>query len=150
MQFQVPQFLDVEDKIFGPLTFKQAVYLFGGFGISYLFYRFIPWLTLAVIPMFASAAFGVALAYYRPNNKPFIHFVQASIEYFRNSRLYVWKRQSTQSETALTFSNYEPAKSASLPVSATPPSKLNDLTWSMDMSQKDIEVKKVHSESNII
>ncbi|TSC80302.1 MAG: hypothetical protein G01um101429_152 [Parcubacteria group bacterium Gr01-1014_29] len=31
-QFQVPQFIEVEDKIFGPLTTKQFFYLLGGGG----------------------------------------------------------------------------------------------------------------------
>jgi hypothetical protein len=29
MQFRVPQFIDIEDKLFGPLTFKQFIYLAG-------------------------------------------------------------------------------------------------------------------------
>ena len=35
MQFQVPQFLDVEDKIVGPFTIKQFIYLAGGVGMGY-------------------------------------------------------------------------------------------------------------------
>ncbi len=33
MRFEVPQFIDVEDKIFGPFTFKQFLYLAGGAGL---------------------------------------------------------------------------------------------------------------------
>jgi hypothetical protein len=42
MQFQVPQFLDVEDKIIGPFTIKQFLYLAGGAGFAYLSWRYIP------------------------------------------------------------------------------------------------------------
>ena len=42
MQFQVPQFIEVEDKIFGPLTFKQFVYVAGGAGLAYLVWRVSP------------------------------------------------------------------------------------------------------------
>jgi len=35
MRFEVPQFIDVEDKLFGPLTFTQFVYLAGSGGISF-------------------------------------------------------------------------------------------------------------------
>ena len=34
MMFSVPQFIDVEDKIIGPLTLKQFIYLAGGAGLS--------------------------------------------------------------------------------------------------------------------
>ena len=39
MQFKVPQFLDIEDKIFGPFTFKEFVYLAGGAGLCFILYR---------------------------------------------------------------------------------------------------------------
>ena len=39
MQFKVPQFLDIEDKIFGPFTFKEFVYLAGGAGLCFVLYR---------------------------------------------------------------------------------------------------------------
>src|SRR3989344_2665997 len=35
MEYQVPQFIEVEDKIIGPLTLKQFIYLAGEAGFSY-------------------------------------------------------------------------------------------------------------------
>ena len=35
MRFQVPQFIEIESKIFGPLTFKQFIYLAGGGGRNF-------------------------------------------------------------------------------------------------------------------
>ena len=34
MRFEVPQFIEIEDKIFGPFTWKQFVYLAGGVGLA--------------------------------------------------------------------------------------------------------------------
>ena len=42
MRFQVPQFIEVEDKIFGPLTFKQFVYVTGGVGLAVILFLFLP------------------------------------------------------------------------------------------------------------
>src|SRR3989338_6179494 len=39
-QFVVPQFIDVEDKIFGPITTRQFIILLVGGGIVFLAYRF--------------------------------------------------------------------------------------------------------------
>jgi len=47
MQFQVPQFIEVEDKIIGPLTFKQFVFVGGGFGMAYVLWRVLPILLAA-------------------------------------------------------------------------------------------------------
>jgi len=42
MQYQVPQFIEIEDKIFGPLTLKQFLYLAGGGGLCLLFFTLLP------------------------------------------------------------------------------------------------------------
>ena len=42
MQFQTPQFIEVEDKIFARLTFKQAIYIGGGGGMAFTAFYFIP------------------------------------------------------------------------------------------------------------
>ena len=47
MRFQTPQFIEIEDRIFGPLTLKQFIYLAGSAGLAFLFYRTLP-LILAI------------------------------------------------------------------------------------------------------
>ena len=42
MRFQVPQFIEVEDKIFGPLTLKQFIYLAGAGGLVFVLWRVLP------------------------------------------------------------------------------------------------------------
>ena len=65
MKFQVPQFTDVEDKIFGPLTLKQFVYIAGGGGLSFLLWRTLPFL-ISVPLILAALAFSGALAFIWP------------------------------------------------------------------------------------
>jgi hypothetical protein len=75
MRFEVPQFIDVEDKIFGPLTFKQFIYLVGGGGTCYLSYKLVLfpfWIILSA----GFAIFALLLAFYRLNNRPFIEVAQ--------------------------------------------------------------------------
>ena len=62
MRFQVPQFIEVEDKIFGPLTIKQFIYLLGGAGLSFIIYSFIGNLYISAVFIIPVVAF--ALAYY--------------------------------------------------------------------------------------
>src|SRR6478736_2632887 len=92
MQFQVPQFIEVEDKIFGPLTFRQFVYLAGGAGLCFIIYRFVPFL-FAILLILPVAAFSGALAFYKLNNKPFINVVQSWVKYSMESKLYIWKKE---------------------------------------------------------
>lgn len=91
MRFEVPQFIDVEDKIFGPLTFKQFIYLAGGGGLAYVFYKLLPF----PIWIFVSGpvvVFGLLLAFYKLNNRPFIEIAQNWLSFKLKGKLYIWER----------------------------------------------------------
>src|SRR4051812_24860436 len=92
MRFQVPQFIEVEDKIFGPLTLKQFIYLAGGAGISVIVYLFLP-LFLAVLVIIPILSFSAALAFYKVNNKPFVGFLEAAFMYAFHPKLYIWQHE---------------------------------------------------------
>lgn len=127
MQFKVPQFIDVEDKLFGPFTFKEFVYLAGGAGLIYVIYKLvIIWIAVPLIVIVA--AFSAALTFYKINNKPFIYYVQASITYALKSKLYIWKQHLKKPEVA----QEKPAQDyQALPAMTT--SRLKDLAWSLDV-----------------
>src|SRR3989338_10470288 len=89
MQFQVPQFIEVEDKIFGPLTFKQFVYVAGGAGAAYLLWRILPvYLSLPLIAGVGGLA--AALAFYQFNGRPFILALENAAYFFLRTKLYLW------------------------------------------------------------
>ncbi len=92
MQFRVPQFIDVEDKIFGPFTFKQFVYLAGGAGVSFVLWKLIPhWLAiLLILPILGLSA---ALTFYKVNGKPFIDVMESYFKYIFQNKLYLWKKE---------------------------------------------------------
>src|SRR3990167_9296434 len=92
MQFKVPQFLEIEDKIFGPFTFKEFVYLAGGAGLCFTLYKLLG-LFWGALPILAVASLAIALARYRPNNKPFINMIEAGFNYLVQSKLYIWKKR---------------------------------------------------------
>jgi len=95
MRFKVPQFIDVEDKLFGPLTFKQFVYLAGGAGMIFIIYKILP-LFIGAIIMVPIAIITYLLAFQKVNNRPFIHYLQAGISYLISSKLYVWKQRTVK------------------------------------------------------
>lgn len=127
MRFQVPQFIDIEDKVFGPFTFKQFVYIAGGVGLCFVLLRIFPRF-LAIIFIIPVASFSLALAFYRVNNKPFIQMVEAVLRYFIGARLYIWKR--ADKETAKGPALPESYRQLNIPKTGN--SRLKDLTWSLD------------------
>lgn len=136
MQFQVPQFLDVEDKVIGPLTIKQFLYIIGGAGFAYLTYRFIPFIGLILSLGFL--ALSAALAFYKFNNKPFVYIIEAAFNYMRNARLYVWHRKERTAEVSMApdLTNFTPTKSGNVGIPAAGSSKLNELSWTIDVKKE--------------
>ena len=128
MKFQVPQFIEVEDKIVGPLSLKQFIYLAGGGGLCIILYLYLP-LLLAIPLMIPVALFSVTLAFYKLNNRPFIGVVESFFRYTIGNKLYIWKHQSQEVGTKI-------AAVTSVSKMAVPrlsQSKLNDLSWSLDI-----------------
>ena len=99
MQFQVPQFLDVEDKIIGPFTLKQFLYLAGGIGMGYLASRYVPW--VGIILAIGFICLGAALAFYKVNGKPLVFVIESGFNYMRSNRLYVWRRREKADQITL-------------------------------------------------
>ena len=131
MNFQVPQFIEIEDKIFGPLTFKQFIYVAGSAGLAFIVYTLLPSIYLSIIPIIAIIGFGLALAFYQINNRPFIFALQSFLRYLINHKLYIWKKS-----VDIKFDKPEvtPSKSANLPRLSN--SRLKELAWSLDVKEQ--------------
>lgn len=130
MRFQVPQFIEVEDKIFGPFTFKQFVYLAGGAGVAVACFSFLP----SFIALLISAPvilLSLALTFVKINNKPFIYIVEAFFKYSTKEKLYIWKKVEKQAVPG----KDRGMSNSGLYVPKLSDSKLKDLAW-------DITVKK--------
>ena len=87
MRFQVPQYIEVEDKIFGPLTFKQFIYLAGSIGIAVVLLTLLPRF-IAIILGVPVVVFGVALAFFKVNERPFTLVIEDFFKYYIGGRLY--------------------------------------------------------------
>lgn len=131
MQFQVPQFIEVEDKLFGPLTATQFIYLVGGGGFALAMWLLLP-LWAAILLGAPVAGFGLALAFYKINDRPLISVLEAASEYLFKSKLYIWSHKKTapKPEDADDREN-DPAKF----VPAATANKLKDLAWSLDVHE---------------
>jgi hypothetical protein len=135
MRFQVPQFIEVESKIFGPLTFKQFIYLVGGAGVIFLLYVFLPF-WLMVIPSLVVAGFSLALAFYKVNNRPFISIVENALKFFSSSRLYLWKKVQPNPKDLQDVKNPE-RQPEEIYIPKLTQGKLKDLAWSLDIKKEN-------------
>lgn len=134
MNFQVPQFIEIEDKIFGPFTFKQFLYLAGSGGAAFIEWVYIPMRFLAILFIVPTVALGLLLAFYKVNNRPFVLTLEAAVKYYIANKLYIWKRSETKAvapnQTA------EQLARGAIKIPKLSGSKLKDLSWSLDVKEK--------------
>jgi len=130
MRYQVPQFIEIESKIFGPLTLKQFLYLFGSGGIVFILYATLPFFLMVLLGL-PIAGFGAALAFYKVNNQPFIKVVENAIAYMIAPRLFLWKKVQIRKEVAAKEEERKMGSQVVIPRFTQ--SKLKDLAWSLDV-----------------
>lgn len=94
MRFEVPQFIEIEDKIFGPFTWRQFVYLSGGAGLGVVLFFTAPFAIFILVGL-PLGALAFLLAFYPVNNRPFSLFLEAMVGYFQRTRLYLWRKKGT-------------------------------------------------------
>ncbi|PIP26957.1 MAG: hypothetical protein COX30_04545 [Candidatus Moranbacteria bacterium CG23_combo_of_CG06-09_8_20_14_all_39_10] len=91
--FNVPQFIDIEDKIVGPLTAKQLGWMAAAGTIMLVMWSLLDMATFIVASIFVGLVFG-ALAFYKPNGQPLIFFIMSIFAYFLKPKMYIWRRIS--------------------------------------------------------
>lgn len=89
MQFQVPQNIDLEDKIVGPLTLKQFLYLLVGGMLDYAWYTFFD-TSLFILMMIPTTLFALAMAFARVQDQPFPKFLGSLIIFVIRPKILIW------------------------------------------------------------
>lgn len=131
-QFQVPQFIEIEDKIFGPLTVKQFVYVLGGVGlITIVSLLGLPWYIFWPLAGIIGGFFA-ALGFFTYNGQPFVVLINNVINHITHPRLYIWKR--VEHAAAPQQAIIQGAVPLHLP--KLNESKLKELSWSLDINEK--------------
>lgn len=92
MQFKVPQNIDLEDKIVGPLTLIQFLFVLGGGLVDYLLYLTIHGGLIFWILAVPIAIIALAFAFVKIQDQPLTHFIKAGLVYLSKPKKRVWQR----------------------------------------------------------
>jgi len=146
MEYQVPQFIEVENKIVGPLTLRQFIYLAGAAGLCIVFFAYLP-IMVAILLSIPVVAFAGALSFYKINGKTFIDVVEAGLHYYTGAKLLLWKKESPsageQQKTAA--ASAAAASEEALQARQIAPrltrGKLSEMAWSLDISTDDTSLR---------
>ncbi len=92
MQFQVPQFIETEDKLVGPLTLRQFIYVAVAGGLFAMLYFMVQtWLALLLGIILLGAA--GALAFVKVEGRPLIDVILAAVGFYWKPQTYVWQQE---------------------------------------------------------
>ncbi len=90
-QFTVPQFIDAEDKILGPITTRQFVILLVMIAILFVEYKVFDFSLFAVTGVITAGLFMV-FAFGKVNGRPFHFFLLSLVQSFFLPRLRLWNK----------------------------------------------------------
>jgi hypothetical protein len=91
--FTVPQFIDVEDKIIGPITTRQFIICLVGLGIMVPAWRLLDLVWFVLVALIDFVVVG-AFAFAKINGRPFHYFVLNVIQTFKKPNLRVWNHRN--------------------------------------------------------
>ena len=92
MQFQVPQFIETEDKIVGPLTLKQFGFLAAGGAVAFMAFMALK-MAFALIIALPVAALVLVLAFGKIKGLSAPKYMLNMIGFALKPQLYLWKKK---------------------------------------------------------
>ncbi|HVN26552.1 MAG TPA: PrgI family protein [Candidatus Paceibacterota bacterium] len=119
MQFQVPQFIETDDKVIGPLSLRQFAFVGVACFISAFFYFFVSfWLfIIAAVVLIGSS---LALSFVKIEGRPLPQVVLAAVSYYWKPQTYVWQPEHPTVSLPQKKSAPPSSSRAVLPPKATP------------------------------
>jgi len=137
MQYKVPQNIFMEDKIIGPLTLWQFLYLLFGGLIVYIAYQF---LYQSARPLFFVIAAPVTLlalgaAFVKIHDRPLPTFIKNAIAFLLTPRERVWHKEESLEGTSVISAATQAKVQAPRQVKQLPPSELAKLSEILDTQE---------------
>lgn len=109
-QFVVPQFIDVEDKVIGPITVRQFITLLIGGGLDFIAFKLADF-SLFIFSFVIISVATFFIAFIKINGRPLHYFVLNVLQTSRKPRLRVWQKLFSNVE----LKEYTKKKEVALP-----------------------------------
>ena len=139
MRFKIPQDVQMEDKIVGPLTLKQLIIVGIGGGIDYFLYTSLSQVYLLevwLLPVIVIGLLTAAIAFLKIRGLKFTEYVLYSLEFYFKPRKRVWNQGGGEVFTSITTpkvkSKADKAKEKQLKKAPKDTSKINDISALLD------------------
>jgi len=95
MQFPVPQFTDVEDRIFGPLTLKQFGIVFGAGVLVFLGFSVTKSILVAIFFFIVFGIPAIGLAFAKVNGRPIYNSIGYFVKFFASPKVLIFHKETS-------------------------------------------------------
>lgn len=131
----MPQNIDLEDKIVGPLTMTQFVYVLAGGLIDYLLFQSLAQQSFALFLVLAIpiSLIALAFAFLKIQEQPLTHFFLAWITYLGKPKKRIWKRDNSFTPILTAPPKSNKSETVIIPKHHLEKSELEQLAYSLDM-----------------
>ncbi|MCX6744780.1 MAG: PrgI family protein [Candidatus Parcubacteria bacterium] len=126
--FLVPQFIDVESKIFGPITTRQFLIMMVAAMLDFLFYKMF-FANTAIIVIVINSGIFMIVAFLKINGMPFHYFFVNLMQTLLRSSIRVWQRMEV---TTLPPVEKTEVKKEFVPKAVIPESRLSSLSLTIN------------------
>lgn len=123
-QFLVPQFIDVETKIIGPITTRQFLIMMVAGMLDFIFYKIFYFNTFAIVAFIVTGLFAI-VAFFKVNGMPFHYFFLNLVQTLGRPSLRLWYKEPV---SALPPAEKVEVKKEFIAKPAIPTSRLNSLS----------------------
>lgn len=126
-QYLVPQFIDVEDKIFGPVTVRQFILMLTAALIMFIEYKLSDFSLFLFLAIITAVVFGI-VAFYKVNGMPFHFFLLNIIETLKKPSIRIWDKSYKPEKFKVKKVKEEKKSEKKVKIKELPVSQLADLT----------------------
>ena len=96
-QFVVPQFIDIESKIIGPITVRQFIIMLVAGLFIFIAFKLSDFTLFVFEAVLITVIFGV-VAFVRINGQPFHYYIVNLVQYLKKAKLRVWLKKTSDKE----------------------------------------------------
>ncbi|MBI3952598.1 MAG: PrgI family protein [Candidatus Doudnabacteria bacterium] len=144
MQYALPQFTDIEDKLIGPLTLKQFLSLLATGGLVLFFWSIFKISIFFFFFALPVALCGIFITFGRFNGRSVFTYVLPFLAFMARPRLRIFKRETPTLAIQKSVRTKEEIKKSPENSAEEPGSRLKKLAYLLD--QRSLEESKLAKE----
>jgi len=140
MRFVVPQFIEHEAKIIGPLTFKQFIYIGSAGAACFVLYFIVPFYVF-ILACFVLGVVAVALAFIKIGGRTLPAILGNFLHFSLTPKMYIWRKKEQavtvfKKEEKIPKKKKKEEEEEELPLKISEKSRLKKLSTEIEIQTK--------------